>query len=228
MGNTQYTSSAKPSVGFVHIIECDPSLQTQSNLYTAAAGVPLTGVGINETNWVNVQVATLGCQGAGVNLGSIYLTYDVELIQPINQIDASIYRGDRFYFSAENSAVYATNNIPNPEKWASSSLGGIVTSGDTYRFPEYLQTGTFRVVYYLESGATATAPPVLPTFTGTNCQVVGTTYSVIGEASEMVTWIVRLTEGIASFHLGDGTFVAPEPLNGYLALDQIDADLVTP
>lgn len=224
MENTQYTSSAKPSVSFVHIIECDPSLQTQTNLYTAPAGVPNTGVGINETNWVNVQVATLGCQGAGINLGSIYLTYDVELIQPINQIDGSVFRGDWYYFDG-TSAVYATNNICNVNGDPANSLGGSVTSGDTYRFPPYLQTGSFRVTYHVTAGAAATSPPVLPTFTPTNCAIYGTTYTCISEDSMMVTWTVGLTEGIASFLLNDGQFVSPENISGYLAIDQIDADL---
>lgn len=226
MENTQYTSSAKPSVSFVHIIECDPSLQTQTNLYTAPAGVPNTGVGINETNWVNVQVATLGCQGQGVNLGSVYLTYDVELIQPINQIDGSVFRGDWYIFSAPDAATYATNNIPNPVANAENSLGGRITSGDTYRFPDYLQTGAFRVTYHVTSGAATTSPPELPAFVPTHCQIYNTTYTCIGPEAMMVTWNVYLTEGIASFRLTGGQYVAPEQITGYLAIDQIDADLV--
>lgn len=224
MENTQYTSSAKPSISFVHIIECDPKLQAQTSLYTAAAGVPPTGVGINEVNWVNVQVATLGCQGAGVNLGSVYLTYDVELIQPINQIDGSIFRGDWFEFSGSD-AVYANNNIPNNIPDPENSLGGDVTGGDTYRFAPYLQTGSFRVTYYVTGGAEATSLPQLPSFAGTNCQIYGLTYQATSTNSMMVSWTIKLTEGIASFFLSEGTYPCPEPLTGYLAIDQIDADL---
>lgn len=235
MENTQYTSSAKPSVSFVHIIECDPHLQTQTSLYTAVDGIPHPGTSINEVNWVNVQVASLGMQGTNVNLGSLYITYDVELIQPINQSDSTVFRGDWFALSGA-SGDWISNVFPNNEANPENTLGGAIVSGDTYVFPFNIQSGLFRMTYYC-GPETPSGALGLPAFTGLNCTLVNTmptpnaggnpTSSIAGQGGAdcmMATFTFKITgSGAKISATAPGTFAAGISRGGLL-IDQIDLD----
>lgn len=171
MENTQYCSSAKPSVSFVHIIECDPRLQAQESLYVSQSTEPEDGLTPNEINWANVQVATVGCQGTGVNLGSLYITYDIELIQPIELGYLRHPQGDWFYSDNVNDTTQAAfsdtvtmglltqANVHN-------SLGGRILNETTYAFPPNLDSGLFLVdVHYVTAGTGAAIvyPPLVLT-----------------------------------------------------------------
>jgi len=158
MENTQYCSSAKPSVSFVHVIECDPDLQAQENLYTSTSVTPITGLSQNDINWVNVQVATIGCQGTSVNLGSLYITFDIELIQPI---EMSAIR--RPYTDIFSGTTY-TDALPiaNLTRDADSSLGGTCNSSSQYSFPKWVNDGVWMLYgYWQSSGGGVYTPPVI-------------------------------------------------------------------
>lgn len=166
MENTMYCSSAKPSVSFVHVIECDPRLQAQESLYVSPSVVPEnTGNSVNEINWANVYVGVVGCQGTNVNLGSIYITYEVELIQPVELSDARQPRGDLF------SLAVATINNSNPFGIGAAtpdpknSLGGQITSGTRYAFPANISSGLYQVFWYIIGTSTATLTAPTPTIT---------------------------------------------------------------
>jgi len=231
MENTQYTSSAKPSVSFVHIIECDPRLQSAVSLYTAVNGIPLTNVGINDTNWVNVQVATLGSQGSAVNLGSIYITYDIELIQPVNQVDGSIFRGDWFTLAGVTTDFQA-NRLFGAAANAHNSLGGVCTD-DRYTFPAHLQTGLFLCCYALGSPAAVTGAG-LPTLAYTNCGTVARLPDNAGGFAGAIGYngipnmcaqfLVAIARGGAFITFSAGTFEPAQTYGGYWIVNQVDGD----
>lgn len=160
MENTQYTSSAKPSESFVHIIECDPDLQAQNLLYVNTKAQPLVGMTINECNWVNVQVATVGMQGANVNVGSLYITYDIEFVNAIDDQIDRLPKGD--YFSAAGATVTGTNMMGTVAVTVdpANSLGGSF-SGNTYSFNQNLQQGLYKIEYFVQGTAAAWTAPGL-------------------------------------------------------------------
>lgn len=156
MENTQYCSSAKPSVSFVHIIECDPDLQAQEMLYVSPSVDPEVGLTPNEINWCNVQVASIGCQGTNVNLGSLYITYEIELVQPV---ELSIYRGPSGdWFEGTGGSGSAPFGSTDPTPNAYNTIGGTCTT-DTYTFPDNLSEGLFLCVYHCVGTAATILPP---------------------------------------------------------------------
>lgn len=79
MENTEYSNSIKPSQSCMHAIESARSASVISNLYTSDADghsdIRLSSLG-------NFQIASMGVQGTSVNLGSVYCSYQIELLKP--------------------------------------------------------------------------------------------------------------------------------------------------
>lgn len=155
MENTQYCSSAKPSVSFVHIIECDPKLQAQEMLYVSPTATPEVGLTVNEINWCNVQVATVGMQGTAVKVGSLYVTYELELVQPIELSLARGPAGD--WFSGTGGSIIAPFGTA-PLINLANSIGGSI-SPTTYVFPDKLAEGLFLVTYNCTGGGATIITP---------------------------------------------------------------------
>ena len=93
MENTEFGSSCKPSESFMHPIECDRRMNVLGNMYVAASGVVPPGSDPQFYNHCNFQIATNGFQGASVNVGELWVTYEVILRKPI-QPEAQGVAGD--------------------------------------------------------------------------------------------------------------------------------------
>jgi len=76
--NNEFTTSEKPTIDFYHPIECDPSKTTVNILYVRNATTAQTSF----TDIGNFQVSTEGMQANGVQIGKLWITYDVEVIKP--------------------------------------------------------------------------------------------------------------------------------------------------
>lgn len=84
MENTEYGVSCKPSVNMLHAIECARSQTSISELYVRNFGVP-TGTDIRLYDMCKFYIASVGCQGTSVNLGELWVTYDVDAFKAIEQ-----------------------------------------------------------------------------------------------------------------------------------------------
>ncbi|QMW68850.1 capsid protein [Crucivirus-387] len=244
MENTQYCNSSKPSTSFVHIVECDPSLQAQENLYIAEGGVPRALMSINEANWCQTTISTQSTQTATgkFQLGSLYLTYDILLIQPI---DRSAFVTPTFAGNVGAGVVpgYPLGDtrvlLANPQNSVKVVLGGFNGDGNNYNtitFPELTQG-----VYYINcvsstaSAAAAYTAPAYSTFT--NCAVavdvdannLALNYAAPSNGALTQLWscavAIRITgTGIPSLRFGGGAFQS----NGVtrIIITQIDQDLL--
>ena len=82
MENYEFGASCKPSSCMMHPIECAPKLTALTELYTLS-GAPPGGSDLRLYHWGNFQIATIGMQNATpVNLGELWVTYQVRLIKP--------------------------------------------------------------------------------------------------------------------------------------------------
>lgn len=237
MENTMYCSSAKPSVSFVHVIECDPTLQAQESLYVSPSVVPEnTGNSVNEINWCNVQVATIGCQGTSVNLGSLYVTYEVELIQPVELSDARQPRGDMFSLVAStiNNANPLGSTLPTPDP--KNSLGGSVISSTRYAFPPNLSSGLFLVSYYIQGAATVITMPapavtngISPTiFYNDTFQRLVVPNTGISSTCCGVTFMVQISGRGCLIDIPAGGTLNTAPTMGVFYVQTVDASFNTP
>lgn len=81
MENYEWGMSCKPSVNMLHPIECAPRQTSITELYVLNGPVP-TGADPRLYHWGNMQIATNGFQGTSVNIGELWVTYQVRLLKP--------------------------------------------------------------------------------------------------------------------------------------------------
>jgi hypothetical protein len=90
MENTEFSSSVKPSCSAMHPIECARRESTLNELYVAPGGTVPEGKDPSFYNFGNFQIATNGFQAANVNIGELWVTYEITLLKPIlNSINGS-------------------------------------------------------------------------------------------------------------------------------------------
>jgi len=90
MENTEFSSSVKPSCSAMHPIECARRESTLNELYVAPGGSIPDNKDPSFYDFGNFQIATNGFQAAGVNIGELWVTYEVTLLKPIlNSINGS-------------------------------------------------------------------------------------------------------------------------------------------
>nr|QKV51224.1 putative capsid protein [Crucivirus sp.] len=85
MENTEYGVSCKPSINMIHGIECKRSQTPVSELYIRAFDVP-AGKDIRLYDLGRFSIATTGCQGTNVNLGELWVSYDIDAFKAIEQV----------------------------------------------------------------------------------------------------------------------------------------------
>lgn len=83
MENTEYSSSCKPSVSMMHGLECERHSGIQDQMYVAPNGVIPAGGTKAFYKMCNTSIATNGFQGSSVNIGEVWVSYEVTLFKPI-------------------------------------------------------------------------------------------------------------------------------------------------
>lgn len=84
MENTEYGVSCKPSVNMMHGIECARAQTPVSELFIRAFDVP-ANKDIRLYDMGRFSIATVGCQAASVNLGELWVSYDIDCFKAIEQ-----------------------------------------------------------------------------------------------------------------------------------------------
>lgn len=165
MEQTQFTCSAKPSVNLMHPIECAKIETPSSVLYTRSG--PTSSGDLRLYDWANFHIATVGMQGASVNIGELWVTYDVTLLKPKLSSAVDIYdhwllpashmaaSGPAYFGQTTNPPVITEDSDMGTTLSASPGGGGVGL--DTITWPAGY-TGKVALVYraYLNSTASAT------------------------------------------------------------------------
>jgi len=81
MENYEGGISSKPSSNLRYFMECAKNRNVLENLYVRSGEVP-TNQDIRMYDLCNFQIATMGFQGSSVNIGELYITYQVSLRKP--------------------------------------------------------------------------------------------------------------------------------------------------
>lgn len=249
MENTQYCNSAKPSTSFVHIVECDPALQAQENLYITEGGIPRPQMSINEANWCQTTVATFSTQIVQPNpgvytsyqLGSLYITYDILLIQPVDRSGSinptstfsnSVSVNEPFPLGDARSIIANPSNSLNCQITGYAGWGGV--NANVITLPQTSQ-GAFLITVFGSSAAVA-LPWAAPSFSNfVNCSMlsdydaptVGFNYAApfngVSTTSWQVTIGIRVNGSSPSLRFGGGTL--PDGGIMRMTITQIDQDL---
>lgn len=241
MDNTDYTTSAKPSVSFYHPIECEPDSHPTQNLYIRSGDPPLNA-DLRMYDLGNFQIATGGIAAANVLVGELWCTYEVELIKPISTTAHGLnVLSDQLLLSdpANTTAVTFMGDSVTPT--SGSSIGGklVADSGTgeaTYFFPTSIQDGDYLVVISIQ----ATTPGAIlgPTLALTNCtgmELYNNNSSIVVTAGEtgapvsswMMSFVVNIDAPLGSpasirFVGGASSMVGT---SGTMFVTQLDADI---
>lgn len=76
----EYSVSGVPSANLLHPVECAPGSRPLNTLYVRNTGVTTGGQQLYDFG--NFQIATQGVPGSSVNLGELWVSYDVEFRKP--------------------------------------------------------------------------------------------------------------------------------------------------
>lgn len=164
MENYEWGMSCKPSVNMLHPIECAPRQTAITELYVLNGNVP-SGADPRLYHWGNMQIATNGFQGTNVNIGELWVTYQVRLLKPKLYTALGFEIGT---FSLRNSSY--TNALPlgnGTQTIFSDTIGMIIDAPNrNIGFPiQPIRKHYAVVIRWLGLAAAAT----YPTITYTEC-----------------------------------------------------------
>jgi len=157
--------SGKPSSGIRYFVECHPAVNVLSDLYIRQGAVP-TGEDQRLFDLGNFQIATNGLQGTNVNLGEIYVTYQVCLRKP--KLFSALGEYNSWASMVPSVLDFNNTNILNTN-WSISPTSNIIGLGFTpttiFWSPPSLPQ-TYNV--FVRWRGTGAVPVVNPALTGSN------------------------------------------------------------
>lgn len=101
MENHEYSSVIKPSDSILHPVECDPNQSVLQHLYVRHGDAEDMG-DKRFYDFAKFTLAVAGMQAANVNIGELWITYDIEFFKP------------RLGTPPALMAHWATNNVDAP------------------------------------------------------------------------------------------------------------------
>lgn len=168
--NYEWANETVPSKDMIMGIECDPSSLAYKQYFNRGNDAIPEDDSINMYDMANLYVATSGCQGTSVVLGSLYCSYDVELIHSIDSADIGQWL-HQARFGAPNRTITSTNAGASPFLGAVAIKDGIgitILTSDTVSFP--LGTvGKYQISYACVGSSESVGNW---TFTYTNCSAI--------------------------------------------------------
>jgi len=147
MLNHEFANSSKPSVTFIHPVECKRNRTPITELYTRF-GTPPNGSDPHLYDLGNFQIATEGMQAAGGVLGELWVTYEVELFKQQFFIESF---SDHWFLTAPVAGAWLGISASHHLLREGSTIGGTINdAGDTYSFPPDISAGKFLCTYYCQ------------------------------------------------------------------------------
>lgn len=154
MENHQYSVSARQSSSVLHPIECARDASVMQQLYIRTGSVP-EGTDSRLYDFGNFQIATVGQQASNVNIGELWVTYEIELLKPqINEV-GSVQNAD-FYRQNTSGGITTTTPFGDYSSMtisSANSLGTVIEnigSQGRITFPQGFR-GCFEVLYYVDA-----------------------------------------------------------------------------
>jgi len=228
MENSDYAMSCAASESMIHAIECSPK-ERQRQLYSIRNGaVPSNDIQRNY-DLANFQIATQGMSTAGVNLGELWVSYDITFYK--KQLFTSL--GNQILWttmSAVNTAGALCDNnhwlgtppvVPHGNYRPISVIDGAGTLG--LEFPKTLAGSTF--LLNLRTFSTS-GIPFQPTATYANCvnepAILTFNDAPAGTTLNFII-AVRVTNDLPwAITLSSGGIFATGPKSSFLSVTQMN------
>jgi len=226
MENYEFANSAKPSLSFIHPVECARKDTPLTELYVRG-GAPAPGSDLRLYDLGNFHIATVGMQAASGVCGELWCTYEVELMKPKIETVQNTNLVDHFRLTASgtNSSPFTGNDTAG-----FNTLGGEL-GDNVYTFPVAMNTGLFIIIWYIFGPSTAlTSPTVTLDDCVANALFANNSTSVISnggntDASFFMLRSVRITDTGATVSFGtDGVYPLPTTAGDFFVIE-IPSDL---
>ncbi|QMW68652.1 capsid protein [Crucivirus-97] len=170
MENAQFSNSIKPSQSCLHLIECARSSSVLSNLYVRSDAVDSSSQDIRFYDLGNFSIASTGCQGTSVNLGELWVSFELELMRP--KLYAELGETIDYYNAytltgVTNALPLGTADFVNSDN---SNLGVVISasvSSQLVTFPASSAPKSYMIRLFWRGSRTASLDS--PALTYTNC-----------------------------------------------------------
>jgi len=207
MENKEFASSARQSCSMLHPIECATDRTSVSELYVRTGDVP-TGQDLRLYDLGRFTIATVGQQGASINIGELWCTYEVELLKPQIPDTTTLVGTDHIQTS---TGVTTAAPLGSTRTTVMDGLGcEFTTTG--FSFPADIVAGTYllTMAYFGDGAASACT---FPTIAVTNCErlaiwsagSVARIVNTVSSTATSATWAIEVTSASASVSFSGGT-----------------------
>jgi len=167
MENHEFSNSRKPSLNFLHPVECKGSLTSIDLLYVRSGAIP-SNADLRLYDLGKTEIATVGMQAASGVAGELWVTYEVELYKP--QIP-------------DNDTESQSAHISLGGLMSSSAPfgGGVLTAGSTLNmtyagalvtFPTNVKKMKYYISYYMKADAQSINLPAVTLTSLVGCSAV--------------------------------------------------------
>lgn len=169
MENADYTNSCKSAHNMMHGIECDPSERGDKVLYVRSGSVGTQPKKFFDLG--NFQIATLGMSAANVNLGELWVSYDITFYK--KQVIGGYLGNTNLINFTQFTGVTAA--LPFGTSQSSSGNMQMTFTSTVMTFPSGIPVGRYLFIYKINP-----ATDIAGAVTGTNCTVTLVTDSYTG------------------------------------------------
>lgn len=191
MENYEFTTSSKPSLSFVHAIECEKNQTAHPTLYTRD-GPPPPNADIRLYDIGSFAIATQGMQATveTATIGELWCSYEIEFLKPRFDVDAGI-EYDVWYNKTQASNVFPFGQASGLVY--EGNLGGTLHLSDSvdkpaggqqirYYFPADASGKSFNMWFLVESAVTSSTNMTQPQLGSSNVKF---SYQVLGSATPL-------------------------------------------
>jgi hypothetical protein len=234
MENSEFAVSGASYQSILHPVECNISERPLKMLYVRK-GQQTPADSVKFYDLCNTQVATAGISGTNVNVGELWVTYDISFYK--EQLGNGAYGSGILEYAASNTVGIAAatpfGTSANRTVKTSNTLNVTVNTTTGISFPTKLQTGCYLFTYYvIGTSTTTTSAPTITTFT--NCEagpnLFGSASTIFSADSTTTTAMfcqtIRILRVGASFVVSGGSF-PDTPTQCYYTLTQINPSVST-
>lgn len=201
MENTEYGVSCKPSTNMIHGIECARSQTSVSELYIRAFA-NAAGTDVRLYDMATFYIASNGCQGTDVNLGELWVEYDIDVFKSVDFPPGYTNPYAQYLTTAGNTPTAPLGTGP-VVRYTNSDNIGLTFTANKIMFPLSIQDKSVWAINILnqQSGAAAAwVPPVVTV--GNGMATGGGTVNIPVNAATLQDWgatyYIKYTAGTAS------------------------------
>lgn len=227
MENYEFAGSCKPSTSLMHPIECDPHETPMPELFIRTDATSVSTADLRMYDLGKFSIATTGMQGTSVNIGELWVTYDICLIKP--KLNTNIVESDHYLLTAPSST---SSQYFAGATLSTGSSGFTTIVGTTQiKFSDNIIAGVFLIEYNISGDSTVL---VEPTATLVNCSAgpllwaAQTSSTFSNTASTSANYIglrvITITGSGATVTFSGGT-TPTNPVRGDLVITKMSATI---